>query len=82
MDDRRQDAAAEAGADGGHVKVGSVAAMTTREAQGTPAIPLDMTISISSRMICCATVISAPRAWAMNSTATVQDIIEPSRLNE
>ncbi|MMZ71661.1 hypothetical protein D1872_351700 [compost metagenome] len=35
-----------------------VAAMTTREARGTPAIPLEVTISSSSMVIC----------WAMESS--------------
>ena len=37
----------------GMLKVASVAAMTTSEARGTPAMPLLVTISSSSIVICC-----------------------------
>ena len=37
-----------------------VAAMTTSEARGTPAMPFDVTISSSSMVICWLTVISMP----------------------
>ena len=37
----------------GMLKVESVAAMTTSEARGTPAMPLLVTISSSSMVACC-----------------------------
>ncbi|MOA64552.1 hypothetical protein D3C78_1906400 [compost metagenome] len=56
--------------------------MTTSDARGTPASPLDVSINVNSIRICVPRVISIPYAWAMNSTAKVQYIIEPSRLKE
>jgi len=56
--------------------------MTTNAARGTPAIPLDVTNKTRSIVTCCASVSSIWYAWAMNSTANVQYIIEPARLNE
>src|SRR5262245_15780835 len=44
----------------GILKVTKVAAITTREARGTPAIPLLVTISNSSMVICCANDSSMP----------------------
>ena len=66
----------------GMLNVASVAAMTTSDARGTPAMPLLVTIRISSIVICCPRSSSIRYACAMNSVANVQYIIEPSRLNE
>ncbi|MNY28123.1 hypothetical protein D3C86_1620780 [compost metagenome] len=60
----------------------SVAAITTSDARGTPAIPFDVSISNSSMVIWVASGRWMSYAWAMNSTAKVQYIIDPSRLNE
>src|SRR5438270_3316882 len=61
---------------------GRVAAITTRLARGTPAMPLDVTISTRSMVSCWARLRWIPYASAMNSDAKVMYIIDPSRLNE
>jgi hypothetical protein len=66
----------------GMLKVASVAAITTSEARGTPAMPLLVTIRMSSIVIWSSVDSGIRYACAMNSVAKVQYIIEPSRLNE
>ena len=59
-----------------------IAAMTTRLARGTPAMPFDVTISTSSIVISWPRLRWMPYACAMKIVAKVMYIIEPSRLNE
>ena len=59
-----------------------VPAMTTSEARGTPAMPLEVIIRVKSIKICCCNVSGTPYAWARNPVAKVMYIIDPSRLNE
>ena len=63
-------------------KLDNVAAITTRLARGTPAMPFDVTISVRSIATCMPSVSWMPYACAMNSDANVMYIIDPSRLNE
>ena len=46
--------------DSGRLNIGSVAAITTRLARGTPAMPLLVTISTISIVIICPTDMSMP----------------------
>src|SRR5215472_294530 len=66
----------------GKLKLTSVAAMTTSDARGTPAIPLLVTMRRRSIVICCPKPSWMLYACAMNMVAKVQYIIDPSRLNE
>ena len=66
----------------GRPNIGTVAATTTSEARGTPAMPLLVTIMTRSIITCSAKPRWMPKAWAMNRAASAWYIIEPSRLNE
>ncbi len=66
----------------GRPNIGTVAATTTSEARGTPAMPLLVTIMTSSMVSLLGDARWMPKAWAMNSEAKAWYIIEPSRLNE
>ena len=48
-----------------------VAAITTSEARGTPATPLEVTINIASMANCVPSVISMPQDWAMKMQAKI-----------
>ncbi|MNP63732.1 hypothetical protein D3C76_1591660 [compost metagenome] len=60
----------------------SVASSTTKETPGTPAIPFDVTISVSTSTISCHRDRSIPYNWAMKIAAILWYSVEPSRLKE
>ena len=62
--------------------MGAVAATTTREARGTPATPLLVTMRTSSIVTWVERGRAIPYAWAMKIEANAMYIIEPSRLKE
>ncbi|MNY60226.1 hypothetical protein D3C86_1967510 [compost metagenome] len=66
----------------GRPNIGSTAATTTSEARGTPAMPLLVTSSTSSMVICCVSESWMPYTCATNSAANEVYMMEPSRLNE
>ena len=59
-----------------------VASSTTNDTPGTPAMPLEVTIRVSTRVICWPRDRSIPYSWAMNTAAMLWYRVEPSRLKE
>jgi hypothetical protein len=66
----------------GILNVAKVPAITTKEALGTPAMPLLVSISTSNMLIWVESGKSMPYDWAINSEANVMYIMLPSRLKE
>ncbi|MCY1180143.1 hypothetical protein D9M73_205720 [compost metagenome] len=60
----------------------SVASNTTNDTPGTPAIPLEVTIRVSTSINCWPIDRSIPYNWAMKMAAMLWYRVEPSRLKE
>ncbi|MNU04718.1 hypothetical protein D3C72_2492530 [compost metagenome] len=59
-----------------------VASRTTKDTPGTPAMPLEVTIRVSTSSNCWLIDRSMPYSWAMKMAAMLWYRVEPSRLNE
>ncbi|MNH41136.1 hypothetical protein D3C77_747020 [compost metagenome] len=59
-----------------------VASRTTKDTPGTPAMPLEVTIRVSTSSNCWLNDRSMPYSWAMKIAAMLWYRVEPSRLNE
>ncbi|MCY1177960.1 hypothetical protein D9M73_182900 [compost metagenome] len=59
-----------------------VASSTTKDTPGTPAMPLEVTIRVSTSSSCWLIDRSIPYNWAMKIAAMLWYRVEPSRLNE
>ena len=60
----------------------SVDKRTTNDTPGTPAIPLEVTINVKTKITCSDNDKSIPYICAMNNAAIAWYSVEPSKLNE